>query len=148
MKIFYKTYKEIIDDSIPFPPECGGIIGGRNDIICSVFWDINTSMNSVFYTPNVKVLNECIKQWNIKKIELYGIFHTHACNWRTLSTEDKRYIKSIMTCVSDYTDRLYFPIVFPRKEIISFMAEKTESGIDIINDKVEIIYGEEKNYEE
>lgn len=144
MKIFYKTYKRIIDESIPFPPECGGIIGGRNGIICSVFFDISASMNSVSYTPNIKFLNESIKQWNINGIEFYGIFHTHACNWRTLSKEDENYIKSIMTCVSDYTDRLYFPVVFPRKEIISFMAEKTESGIDIINDKVEVVYGGEK----
>lgn len=132
MKIIKEIYDKIIELPI-VPPESGGIIGGRFDVI-SDFEIIGskTAPYSDLYIPDVTKINETIDKWNSEGvIDFYGIVHTHRPCSPELSPRDIEYINQIMIGIADVKKELLFPIVIPRKEIMWYRAKNTRGSIEI-----------------
>ena len=139
MKISQSIYGQLIQ--LPcVPPEIGGILGSRENVIDRIVIDANKpSCHNGVYVPNVSFLNSCIEKWDNENIVFEGIFHTHAVNWPDLSSADKNYIALIMNAMPDAVQRLYFPLVFPSYFIKVFLAAKSEKHISITEEDVEIV---------
>ena len=139
MKILSNVYKEILDLPI-VPPESGGIIGGRFDVISE--FKIISSKNCEcgdLYIPDVDKMNEIISEWYSEGIiDFVGIVHTHRPCSKELSPGDAEYIKRIMTSISNEKKELYFPIVIPQKEIIWYCAQHQSGNTNISRVTVEI----------
>ena len=135
MKITDCVYKELISLK-SVPPETGGIIGAKGDIIDTVFLD--NPNGEGFYVPNIEFINSVISQWENDGISFCGMFHTHAPQWSTLSKEDENYIRNIMSSMPARIEKLYFPLVFPNKGIKAYAAVKKEQLIYIKEEKLGI----------
>ncbi|MBO5163914.1 MAG: hypothetical protein J6B75_05635 [Ruminococcus sp.] len=139
MRITGDIYNLILSKMPVVPPETGGIIGSVDDIICTVVFDMkNTETKSAVYVPDIYFLNECISEWAEDNIRFEGIFHSHPYGQNYLSVADVEYIEKIMQELPENINQLYFPIVFPKHEIISFRAEKSDS-IRIFNDNMVVV---------
>lgn len=139
MKILSDVYDQIIQCP-SVPPEKGGILGIKNGVICSCFFDNNMPQtNSAVYIPNVDFLNVKLREWEKKDIIFGGIFHSHPANQSELSADDIEYIKAIFQAMPTSIKTLYFPIVLPNVELVSFKAIRQEDAIHILEDKVKII---------
>ena len=80
-----KVYEDIIRNVPKYPPEIGGIMGGKNNIIQCIFFDDGIKTEKYCsYNPNTELLNEVINKWIFQDIEFYGIFHTHFFDVQTL----------------------------------------------------------------
>jgi hypothetical protein len=44
-----------------------------------------------------------------------------------------------MSAMPPEINRLYFPIVFPHKKIVSFIAERVGGAVKIVSDRISII---------
>ena len=143
MFITNKVYEAIVNNVPDVFLESGGIIGGYHNIIYFVEFDNGIHNRSVFkchYTPDVKYLNRCIKAWRKRRIDFYGIFHTHFYGVSTLSEGDKQYIKRIMQSMPDSKTVLYFPIVvLPEREIVSYICVRNNGKITITEDSIIIV---------
>ena len=87
----------------------------------------------------MEYLNKSIEENVIKGKYFLGIFHTHAEEWASLSNEDIEYINVIMDVMPMKVKYLYFPIVFPGKNIKSFKAMRKKEGVMITLEKTIII---------
>ena len=134
-KILYENIQNIVN---PFPPECGGILGRKGNIITDFVYDEGMKSEKMCnYVPNVKFFNETIQRWQNEDITFAGIFHTHYFGIRTLSYGDRCYIKEIMKNMPDEVNELYFPIiVMPQKEMVAYKAMKDVNEILIVEDEV------------
>lgn len=103
--------------------------------------DNDQESNRAVYKPNTEMLNHSISAWHAQGIRFCGIFHSHPPGQRTLSHGDLAYIRTIMDAMPDGVDQLYFPIVIPGEGIYPFVAERTESGLQIRKDEMELIEG-------
>ena len=149
MNIEERIYKEILNSIPNEPPEIGGILGSSKDTVCIYQLDRGVSKGcGCYYSPDVKVLNETIKEWQKCEIDFCGIFHTHYFGVKTLSDGDITYIKNIMYGMPGKVSKLYFPIaVMPDKELINYVALRRENTIEIKKEKIIIMRGE-RNYEQ
>ena len=148
MQILADTYKLIMDTCSSNIFETGGIIGGENNIIIKFEFDEGTTLTSnQHYYPNVETLNACIEEWQNDGIQFYGIVHSHLQQERALSSGDRQYIQTIMSAMPIYISSLYFPVVLPQKEIVSFKAIKLKDGINIVNSNIKIINERVRHYE-
>lgn len=140
MKIYNKVLNEILNHISPEPPETGGIIGGKEGIICCWEYDMGYSEEACAYRPNVNLLNEVIAVWINKGYDFMGILHVHFGGSKLLSNGDKRYIEKIMKAMPSSIERLYFPIVLqPEKQVVSYVAYKNSMGeVLIVEDEIEI----------
>lgn len=139
MKILSDVYDQIIQCP-SVPPEKGGIIGVKNGVVCSCCFDNNLSQtNSAVYIPDVDFLNAKIREWEEKEITFGGIFHSHPKNQPELSADDIEYIKVIFQAMPTSIKTLYFPIVLPNVELVSFKAIYQEDAVHILEDKIKII---------
>lgn len=122
------------------PPETGGILGIKGNVICTSFFD-NTSPqnNSAIYTPNVVLLNTKISEWEKNDIKFGGFFHSHPANQPTLSVDDIEYIKIIFRVMPTTIKSLFFPIVLPNVKLVSFKAVRQKGTIQIHEDIIKII---------
>jgi len=125
MKIRKEIYEQIIRRQNTEPPETGGIIGGRDGIVDAEFFDEGSRTQRLCsYTPNVKVLNRVIEDWQRRGISFMGIYHTHFCDVETLSVGDRYYIEKILKNMPAEIARLYFPlVVMPKRKMICYYAE-------------------------
>ena len=132
------------------PHECGGIIGSKNgEIVTHAIFDNNNKTNEgIVYIPNIQFLNQTIEEWAKCGIEFFGVFHTHALQWPTLSNGDKVYIIDILNAMPAAKQFLYFPLVFPGKKIKNYIAMKKENTVNIVDDDIEIIKKEEETQNE
>ena len=140
MLVSKKVYYQMI--SCPnIPPESGGILGTSNGIIINQFvFDRGLVVNnSCIYSPNTIYLNQVIKEWERQDIKFSGIFHTHAIQWPTLSNGDKYYIAKVLNALYPGIQKLYFPLVFPGKNIKAYLAIKEKGNIVIDEDYIKII---------
>ena len=140
MKILRDIYDKMIELPI-VPPESGGIIGGRFDVI-SDFEIIGSKTSSCFdlYIPDVTKINETINKWNLEGIiDFYGIVHTHRPCSPELSPGDIEYIKEIMISVADIKKELLFPVVIPQKQVNWYCAKLIKNELEVIEELVEII---------
>ncbi len=138
MRIRKNLYEKIQNLVNPFPPECGGILGRKGNIVTDFVYDEGMKSEKMCsYVPNVKVLNEIIQRWKDEDITFSGIFHTHYFSIRTLSHGDRCYIEAIMQNMPDEVKELYFPIVvMPQKEMVAYKAIKDANQILIVEDEV------------
>lgn len=141
MIVWKNIYEEILLKTPSHMPETGGIIGGRNGVVTEVIFD-NGKVNDgckCRYTPNVNLMNKCIAEWREHGIDFYGMFHSHFYDVPSLSNGDISYIKMIMNSMPEEVSKLYFPIVvFPKKEIVSYLCIRDRDGIHIKDDSVSI----------
>ena len=141
MKITSEIYNIILNNIPSSPPETGGILGGKSGIITKfVFDDGLPESDRGHYYPDIEKLNHCILEWLKCGIEFYGIVHSHFTNERGLSLGDEAYIQKIMGAMPVNIEILYFPIIFPRKEIVSYRAEREEDEIKINFDFIKILF--------
>ena len=141
MKIFRETHDLILSCIPKVPPETGGILGGKNQIISRCVFDQGSENSNGYdiYAPNTKLLNQTILQWAETDIEFYGIFHSHLSNGNLLSNGDKRYITKIMLIMPQQISYLYFPIVFPQKSMIVYRADRQGHKVQIVSEQIEIL---------
>lgn len=118
--------------------EIGGIIGGKNGLVTVYAVDKNQkSQHPCTYIPDVAMLNRIIKQWYQEGLVLMGVFHTHHFGVRTLSKGDKAYIQQVMSGAPPEVSKMYFPvIVMPAKEVVTYTAERIDSGIQITEEQI------------
>lgn len=139
MKIKKGVYEKLLQSCPYAPPEIGGILGGQNNIVTDiVFDDCRVISNKAVYIPNIDFLNLKIEEWHKYEIEFYGIFHTHI-EENTLSKDDESNIEKIMLSMPKSIDKLYFPVVIPKKEIVVYAAETANNKVNIYLDSVDII---------
>lgn len=140
MKVSYDIYKTLLETPPIVPPECGGILGGKNGEVINIAFDKSAKIyNSAVYNPNIDYLNEIIAYWNNQGIDFLGIFHTHMQNNTTLSNDDISNIRKIMMCMPNVIRVLYFPIVVPRKGVFPYIAKKNKSKIIIQTDELIVL---------
>ena len=138
MVICKNIYTKLLNMPI-VPPEHGGIIGGRNEIITHFAFDVGiSSMNYDSYIPNTEYLNEIIRIWQNTNIKFYGIVHTHRINADSFSNGDKDYIEAILNAHS-FIKQLYFPIIIPNNKIICYKAHIKSSILIIEKEDLYII---------
>lgn len=141
MTIQEKVYEKIIKALPEHPPEFGGLLGGKDNIICTAELDHGVSREMCGYAPDVCRLNDVIKKWHQEDICFMGIFHTHFFHVRTLSEPDKKYIIEILGAMPKHITALYFPIaVLPEREIIPYIAVRKNPDVLIQEDKIVILY--------
>jgi len=148
MKIKKQIYDQILKTLPTIYAETGGILGGKNNIITEFEFDRGTSLSSTqHYYPNTKRLNDCIEKWQNRDIQFYGIVHSHLQEERTLSFGDRLYIQTIMQAMPMSIKFLYFPIVLPQKEIVSFKAVRLDNEINVASSDIKIINGRTNSHE-
>lgn len=141
MKILKKIHEQIMHEQRAIPPETGGILGAKNNIISEFYIDegIPTSI-ACRYLPDTVKINKVIEAWKAANIFFIGLYHTHFCDVETLSEGDMLYIKSIMANMPDCIDKLYFPlIVYPKSVIIPYCATIVSGNLSVEKDILEII---------
>lgn len=137
MVISNVVYEKIVMCCPKAPPETGCLLGGRNGLIRFYEFDSGDFCGEPgCYAPDVNSLNLQIQQWQKHDIHFYGIAHSHCTKSKCLSDEDKRYIVHIMQSLPVEIEHLYFPLIFPREEIISFKAIRIRGGAKIIFDNI------------
>lgn len=133
MIIKSSVYQQIVFQCPSAPPESGGILGKRNGVVCAFHFDVGlSSAGGTAYAPNVNVLNHKILEWQDSGIEFCGIAHSHAVGKR-LSSGDIAYIQDIMEEYHEGTV-LYFPIIIPKVELLSFRAEVRHGKLILSHD--------------
>lgn len=143
MKIEKYLYKSFLSSCSYAPPEIGGILGGKNDVVTDIVIDNrNAVLNKAVYIPDINFLNSKIEEWEKKNIEFYGIFHTHLSDM-SLSNDDRINIENVMYSMPESIIKLYFPIIIPKKEMIAYAAERKNSKINIYSEDIDIIKDEE-----
>lgn len=140
MVIEMEIYQKILSTFPAVPPEGGCILGAKDDVVCAFEYDSGfPRIDMAVYIPNIVVLNQVIQQWASEGTQFSGLAHSHPYGQRSLSSSDIAYIHTIMQAMPACIEKLYFPLVFPGEEIISFVAIRTKSRIDILPDNIKII---------
>ena len=140
MIIQYETYKKLLSQLNPVFPEKGGLLGGKHGIITCFEKDksvVTTVSNQ--YIPNVNYLNMILSRWDNTCTEFYGIVHTHPYAQEKLSSDDVKYIYTIMQAMPRTISSLYFPIVTDANKMISYKISLKDNRIQIMNDSVSLI---------
>ena len=144
MNIPESVYRILLTICSSKETEIGGILGGENNIIKHLYFDVNRKSSISNYTPDTKLLNPIISDWQNQNIEFYGIFHSHPDISEHLSSADEEYIREIMVSIPDEIEYLYFPLVLPKcVKIIVYKAIRQSRKVNIIRDDAEIIGKEE-----
>jgi len=140
MVISAKLYHEIVRSFGPVPPENGGIIGCVGNEVCAFCLDhAHMIMERNCYIPNAAFLSEVATKWSACGISFAGIVHTHPSNQRELSSSDRQYVCEVMGALRRDCESLYFPLVFPGEEIVSYIAYHGSNEIIIEPDEITII---------
>lgn len=133
MKIKQEVLKDIYKAMPVIPPEIGGIIGGKNDVVSIWHKDIGVYSRGCMYSPNVRELNLIIEQWGKQEVFFMGIFHVHFWGVDTISEGDIVYIKQIMNAMPEVINKLYFPIIVqPLNKCIPYIAYRGKNNEIII----------------
>jgi len=140
MKIKKSVYNHILNDTFSPPPESGGILGKSSEVISEYYPDRGCGEHSIsHYVPDIAKLNHVIEIWQKKEICFCGIYHSHYEGDTRLSKGDKSYIERILRKIHMHTDTLYFPLVFPRNEIICYSVALTSQGLIICKEEIILI---------
>lgn len=140
MKIKKEVYEKILYSCPTVPPEIGGILGGRFEVIDTVVFDSSEiRLDSAVYVPDVNMLNNVLIEWQEDGISFHGLFHSHPSTQETLSQDDIEYITMIMHNLAQTVSQLYFPIVIPKSHIIFYKAINQNHNISITRDNIKIV---------
>lgn len=143
MVITEEAYNKMLYQIKSVPPEYGGIIGGRDDIVTQIIVDDNTNkkVNEYMYVPDVKFLNACISRWSKQNYFFMGMFHSHPNKkgYDQLSMKDIEYINEIVNANFFRNLILYFPIVFPGEKIFSYIVQRENGVLSLKPDRIQII---------
>lgn len=141
MNILTSVYQYILNSVPAVPPEIGGILGSVDGVVCECQIDTGHCTScGCYYSPNVDILNNTIKNWQGAGILFHGIFHTHFFGVQTLSDGDIAYIDAILQAMPTYIGELYFPIVvLPEKLMVSYLAIRNGKTVEIKNDELNIV---------
>lgn len=132
MRINKSVFCEILASFPSVPPECGGILGQKNGIICAYLHDRKwQSTESAIYVPDVDWMNRCIQEWAFTGIEFAGIVHSHPLDCNTLSEADRAYICQIMTAIPAHIMELFFPILIPGEDMYAYSATRSSGNVTI-----------------
>lgn len=95
-----------------YPPECGGIIGAKEDGIISEFYFDRLGKRSFeVYSPDVESINSIlVNDWMPHNIYMVGIVHSHRGGLSIPSCADVAYGLQILHAL-DTVDSFYLPIV-------------------------------------
>lgn len=138
MVISSTVYNKIVHETPKPPPEIGGILFQKNNIISHCIIDIGLKEYGK-YTPNVNFLNHQIDLMFEKGYEFCGIFHTHFPFGEKLSNDDEAYIRKIALSSENEIDTLYFPIVLPEDKMIVYRSSVCNGKVVISDDNLFII---------
>lgn len=141
MIIKESIYLKLLDCYSAPPPEGGGILGMKNNVVCEYFHDNSSRIaEKAIYVLDVETLNRKIDEWQKLGIEFSGIIHSHMLGQNTLSSGDIEYIKQMFNNIPECVDELYFPIIIPEaKQVISFVAKRSEKDVIVQQDEIHII---------
>ena len=141
VKISGEIFQLILSHVPQVPPETGGILGGKNQIITHCVFDNGSSASNGYdiYAPDTHLLNQTIQQWAERGIEFYGIFHSHFPSGTMLSNGDIQYITQIMQTMPPQISALYFPIVIPQNTLIVYRADRQGQTVQIVSVPIEIV---------
>jgi len=132
MLLTKEVYFQLMNCFPIVPPEAGGILGsgdGGKTITHFVFDRGNPRYDCAIYNPDVVFLNERIDDFARSGVVFCGMVHSHPVGQRELSSEDKMYIKKVLAVIPEETEKLYFPLVIPNKELIPFVAHRVSGSI-------------------
>ena len=136
MTIDQHTYNTLCNIFAPVPPEAGGILGSKDNCICAFVYDPGTPDTTLnCYTPDVDFLNGVIEQWQNQGISFCGLVHSHPSGHQRLSNIDLSYIQTIMGCMPESVQELFFPVVIPGEGIFPYLARR---GSAVASDKITI----------
>ncbi len=140
MVIAKDVYERIVNRQTNAPPETGGILGGSSGVITNEHFDPGMqSERMCSYIPNVKTLNDVIKQWQQEGVLFMGIYHTHFWGVSTLSCGDTSYMERILRCMPSQIAYLYFPIlVMPDRELVCYKASIKEDKLAVETESIRI----------
>lgn len=112
LKLSKDVFSQILDSIGKHPPECGGVLGAREDgIITEFYFDEHGISSTNGYAPNVQMINEMlIYDWMPRGILMVGIVHSHSNGNGVPSCGDISYGVRILQAL-DTVDRFYLPIV-------------------------------------
>ena len=118
------------------PPESGGILGGRNDVVTNICLDKGIlGKHPCSYTPDTRFLNQKINQWAETGIQFMGMFHVHFGGTERLSDGDKEYIVRSMEVMPKKIGCLYFPVVvMPERKVVAYKAVRNNEKVVIKRD--------------
>ena len=91
-------------------PETGGVLGIKENVICSFYFDENSTRITTEYCPNISDINFNLGEWAKDGIAFAGIIHSHPNGCAELSATDKESIFHILKTIN-CLHRLYFPII-------------------------------------
>lgn len=140
MIIEKNLYNQILNYDYP-SYESGIVLGGTNNQITKIYFDC-VSKGENYYSPNTKIINRVIENWERYNIEFLGLAHTHPCFQIKLSSVDKEYIKNILFAMPKEITQLYFPVVLPNKQIVSYLCKLKNNHLQVIEDDIKIVKGE------
>lgn len=112
LRISNDVYKQILDTIGKLPPECGGVLGAKEDgEITEFYFDEHGMSSENGYAPNVHMINEMlINDWMPRGILMVGIVHSHANGIPVPSCGDIGYGIRILQAL-DTVEEFYLPIV-------------------------------------
>ena len=112
LKISRSVYMQICNTLGKNPPECGGVLGAReNDQITEFYFDETGKSSSTGYAPDVVAINNMlVNDWMPNGILMVGIVHSHANQNKIPSCMDVEYGIRILRAL-DTVDEFYIPIV-------------------------------------
>ena len=140
MKITEAVLHDICDNLHIVPPEKGGIIGSKNGIVGTFFFDDGAVQAERYaYVPNVDMLNDVVAQWAKKGICFAGLFHSHPHPQTELSIADKEYILKIMEAMPDSIMELHFPVIVPGMGMIGYLAKRRDGEVIIVPEEINIV---------
>ena len=148
MIILRNTLDSLMKNLPLAPPEMGGILGGKDNVVSiyQIDYAENRIENNCHYRPNIHLLNHTINEWNKNGLQFYGIFHTHFPGGYNLSYADCNYIIKIMLAMPPYINHLFFPIVLPNT-IVNYQAIRYRQHVSIVHDSIKFTEMEDTLHE-
>lgn len=133
-----KITKQVLDDMIhtigSIEAETGGILGSKNNIICSFYFDKNAFRYHQKYCPDIDDFNLKLAEWGRDGILFAGIAHSHPNGYIQLSYADRESIRSIVKSVP-HLPQLYFPIITKSNGIVVMTAYRAKIKCDRVSIK-------------
>lgn len=97
------------------PAETGGFLGTSDGKTIDHFYFDRTAITSAAtYTPNIRAVNQKLKEWNAAGVHLIGNVHSHPEGCIRPSSADIRYAQRIMETLD--LPEFYILIVQPEHE--------------------------------